>query len=817
MRRIVQPQTLVEVTQPMLETRPSTLALLHATTTVAASDKPAMRFHAEKPRSFRDSIALVDAADIRVLNPLLSRKISDLVNKTDDGIARDQVQVPISASESPRDDQLLDDPKDASIKWYIPKFRLASTGGRYVIELRPRVIDGGTTVGEGAVLAFKLERFPAAAIAGAARTAKEVATSITVRIEHRVLVDGIPGPIIKLDAEQVIPTPEGAEVLVSVASLAARDQLYAALSDPKYATKIVVVRMVQIAVPIATEKSSPGWSGLLQQVDKSMTKAAFVKASALKPIVRGVHPGVRLMRAGGPMHSAVRFQPSDGVTLGPQVDMRRALDFRLSQEMQNQLRLKQPPTPPNLYREVNRSLESRLGVEPTDSSVLAFNPALHAYVFAIGIASGLLAGGLMARDVMFPAAGTIPSPGSSDAPSKSFRYYQSSTHANVFYYFPDRFRLARASSAPCPLLARVRIIALEGKDDPVAVADFTVLPTVSSARLALAKASLKKFLPIGAADPDLQPISLDPASLRLELTVPGLETLDELREVPSALIDLECGASFQIQLTIAQLQRVFDALCGAEQRLLLGRVKASMNGAVVETIDVSIRVDDALGSVLQHSETSVEQGGAIQLDIRNVAESPVKIDGLQATLVVRQAPPAAGVAGVNGLDRSTPARLDVVDMPKPATLLAGTSWRAIARPTEALSADDRLIQVLLNADDLDIEPDRDALWASILDRRQPLGISRQIVVEAIGDAFGASVPNPVTDLLIRFRTSEQIRLSATASRGLVTLRVSVDDVALGRANELQYEYQVTTVRSSLPPSVSEWISGRDTTLFVTAT
>ncbi len=154
------------------------------------------------------TVPMVRAADLRVLNPALSLKISDLVSKTDDGIERSQVKLPISRSEHPRDDQWLDDPTDANVKWYIPRFRLAASGQQYSIELRSRVIDSGTTVGEGAELAFKLAKFPAAELGEGVNAGKEVPTSIAVRLEYRMLVNGQLGPVAKLDAEEVTPTPE---------------------------------------------------------------------------------------------------------------------------------------------------------------------------------------------------------------------------------------------------------------------------------------------------------------------------------------------------------------------------------------------------------------------------------------------------------------------------------------------------------------------------------------------------------------------------------------------------------------------------------
>ncbi len=743
------------------------------------------------------TVPMVRAADLRVLNPALSLKISDLVSKTDDGIERSQVKLPISRSEHPRDDQWLDDPTDANVKWYIPRFRLAASGQQYSIELRSRVIDSGTTVGEGAELAFKLAKFPAAELGEGVNAGKEVPTSIAVRLEYRMLVNGQLGPVAKLDAEEVTPTPEGADVRMTVASLAARDALYAALADPRFAARLVIVRQVEVAIPVASGATSTDWKGVLERVDRAVLFKDVVRAAGSPA------PGP----ADASLIDATRIR-STGIGAGRSSGLAgaasaRLVDLRLTADMKAALKSKRPPTQPSKYREVKRSLESRIGVEALDGSVLAFDPALHPYIFTIGAAPSASAGGLTARDEPYQ-----PTPAS---PRKSFRYYQSGTQANVFYYFPDRFRLGRASNDPRAPLARLRLVALEGQDDLAAIGEFTAIPTVDAERLVSARQALKKFLPPGAADVELMPISLEPSGLKLELKLPGSGPLDELRDVPSALIDLECGASFQVQLTIDQLQRVRDALCGAEQGLLSGRVKASLcaGGAVVETIDVALRVEDAVGDVLDTTESSIDNGAALKVELRGAIESPVNLDRLKAVLVVRSSDAAEG-------ERIISAKIDDLGSPRPGRLSKGQVWSVAIRPDVSLEAGESLVRAEFNESDLTVEPAPDAVWEAIFDRRPPLGVSREITIEAIGGAFDAAAPQPVTDLLVRFRSGEQIRLTAETPKGVVSQRVGVDDLVLGRANELEYEYQVTVVRGSSPPIVGEWIVGRDATLWVTA-
>ncbi|NJK53299.1 MAG: hypothetical protein HC936_11710 [Leptolyngbyaceae cyanobacterium SU_3_3] len=139
-------------------------------------------------------------------------------------------------------DEVLFDSPGQDKKFYLPRYRVAERNQQVQISL------AATPQGWG--LTIHLEKYPAAVIQEAARSAEEIAHSITVILQHRLVAGVASGGQKELIFQEVTAQPEGIRAVLQVPTIAERDLLYQVLTNPDYAAILTIRRSLKVGIPL---------------------------------------------------------------------------------------------------------------------------------------------------------------------------------------------------------------------------------------------------------------------------------------------------------------------------------------------------------------------------------------------------------------------------------------------------------------------------------------------------------------------------------------------------------------------------------------
>lgn len=112
------------------------------------------------------------------------------------------------------------------------------------------------TRGSGWSFTIVFEKFPAPELGAAARSAEELPHTPEFVLTHRILLDGSPAGTKERLFPEVASVEGGVRARLLLASLDERDLLYRALTEPAYATNLIVRRKARVAIRLLLADSA---------------------------------------------------------------------------------------------------------------------------------------------------------------------------------------------------------------------------------------------------------------------------------------------------------------------------------------------------------------------------------------------------------------------------------------------------------------------------------------------------------------------------------------------------------------------------------
>ena len=740
------------------------------------SDPQVVHLPALRPRS------PVPLGDIKYLNPTLAKRLTDIAAPRD-GVPREQVTLPVSPSTVIGDELPFEHPTGPE-RFYLPRYRLAEQ----VVSGRSQFRFALSAAGTGWELTAWLEAYPAAAVAEVARTAAPLPHEVGVAFQARIPIGGGGWANKEWEFQEVTAEPPGVRVVLRVETVGERDQLYAALTDPEADSRLLVRRKVTVAVPRATNgtpavvlragggsiplppvgsavsfdlQDTPGDDAtfaLLTPTSWRVTAAArgdVAYAGQLDPDLLSHDDLEQIVMAAG--RAAFEYDtrtdaPGNG---------RRVFVVRTRSAHRAMLAVTHQPdrvqtswvtyrTIPTfvmvewVYRVVTQAVECTVGPLP-----FSFPPALHGYAFAgITATSPGTAPGLIRRQV---------------GPNV---YFQDQASPDTFYYLPDAFKLGRRPEGAHPPTLSVTFEPGDGGQVGATV-EYVAVPVVEPQRLT---ADAPALTPPGGPLPRFAPLLVDPHNLRYRLALPGAAG-GPFHDRPDVGIDLRTGLYDRLTLSLAEFQQVFDAMLGGGAVLFQGQVSTDLGGAAGGTlpgIPFTGRLSDTAGDLLVVER---DLANPLRFVVRNVIESAVRITR-----------PTGSVEGADGARVHAPATGPAL----PLTLPPGVTASFDLTPPNGTTAP------LFDPGPIEVLPNRDALFAAVINPATPAEFRREVSVRVSPELFGTDLQS----ILVEFQRGADVEFQrgAPADR-LTTSCVVFADIAdlILRRSDGTYRYKLSTV------------------------
>lgn len=778
---------------------------------------------------------MTDNVLVRSARPLVGRHV--LSPKTSDhlggileqsaGKPRDELRFPVSPAPVPTDLLLYEQPDDPSKKFYIPRYSVAiqSVSGklRYRVLLTERESDWALTV--------HLVKAPAEALGTAAREATEFPHLVQVEFDYRLS----PGSSARKQLEFQEITRQEAELQVTLvtATLAERDEVFQALTDPGKEARLIVKRLVDVALPLGASEAAvavPVHTRRVLVANQPILPNRPIPAPPIRPIgpiAPKSLPQPQLAFVGKEDYTAGNmrwtryklsvtnwnsfaadfFQPSpDLPPCGANTNASRTWVDIHDGETGNRLygfcalsspaslnslwfarpQGQQPPATvyismvdrrANVTRNSNKVAttsseppvpifqETRLAVDnvvPPDP--FAFLPELHGYIFDQVTP---MPGGN--RDLVRTRLGWL---------DKFHTYLQDPARPHLFYYLPDSFKISRRPDVPFVPFMTVRVQSLAGSTENTdVVLDYVIAPDVDRKRLDAARSALVSQVPSSSPPLELQPFIT--SDVRFFVDRPT-RTGSMIEERSGASLVLQGALKDTLVMKLPDFQVLFDAMIRRTASLFLGRVEVEIPGWDTESIPFSARMDDLAGETFLYAAMA-HPGGELSVTLTNAIESPLRINGLAAT--------------VSRGGTEVPAAIAGLDLPI-ESLAPGEHLTATVTPSAPLDVAG-LATVEFDTSDVDVLPDPEAIWNAILDR-STLEYYDTITVKAIAVLFEPIAERPsdhILAILIEFEGGDTAELSAERLEDSARVDYPIDDVILRRSIDRSYRYWVTVIRA----------------------
>jgi hypothetical protein len=751
-----------------------------------------------------ESLFTARIKDVRLLRPDLA-DLNSKIHEPPADVPRDQITVPISLVEEVTDAVLFEAASDPGSKMYLPRYRLPVDNGRYRLSLEPS--------GQEWMLVIHLEKYPPPEIGPQARGAQPMDHAVTLILTHKLMMGGTSGGQKELVFQEVTAEGEGLRAVLRVGSLPERDRLYQALTDPTYGTTLNVRRALQVAIPAA--RVSVNWDHIgdandvvaMAAINNKLFAATrdnrlwwrdpvgedvnwdhigdandVVAMAAINnklfaatrdnrlwwrdPVDENVNDATIPIAAASAIDDRGGFHELGPPLLGPPFG-----ELDVSEDTE-------ADSPALLFREVTRVMDN-----PLDPNPFVFPPALHGYIFVGGISSTAGQGfRLLRRQV------------------GEHSYYQDPVRSELFYYLPDRFKVARRPQSPHLPMMQVQFTAPAADASPEAMqvsVHYAAMPWTDPERpVADAKVLRERFMPADASEAlVLEPLLVDSKSLRFVLGLPRDDpTVGPYRPRDGALVDLRSGIYDMLVLTMPHFQSVFDAMFSASAALFDGWVEIDLgegSNPRSEVIPFAARMNDLAGELFDYRQVPDEASGGVRATFRNTIESPVRINRLSAILRHND----SQVSGVLR-DFSAPAQLD-----------PGEEVTLVVAPAAPISGADPL-QATFDLGDVEVLADREKIWEAILDPTTS-EYRRMIQVKTPPEMFDAPADRPEEKILeidveLKRGTerSTTVTLTAQQPETKVGLPSPISDYILRRKDIGKYRYQVTVIRRN--EKVGEW-------------
>lgn len=685
----------------------------------------------------------LDIAVAKVLAPELGSAIAGI--KGHPGLPRASMTVPISPQGNVSDDLVFESPTNPAERFYLPRYRVATRStdrGEQFQLLLKREQDPGTR------LTVVVEPFQPTEVAAVAPDARPLVHELAA-----LLVFDIPGGAGMrrewLFADRRTLDAGALELSLTVATLADRGELFAALTMPEAHARLVVRRSLTVAIHTSGQ---PGFLIAGERLAATTRREGVLIAR--EPLVATTpREGVLTARV-------------EGITTTPTARVVRIDD--LARRVGRRERL-EPATEPQdvLYRATTRILDQTLTPSP-----FVFSPDLHGYIFG-DIRGGSGQGGMVLEQIPHG--------------DRHHSYYVQADRPEVAYYLPDAFKLSRTPERPrTPLMSVVFDSPAGAAEDTTAIVVFAASPWISPGRLEAAEAALRaRIAGAGGSAPatiDLQPLIADESRLSLRVSLPG--SAGSATELPDALIDLRAGLRAGFSLPLAQFQAMFDRLHGSDPELLHGVVDVVLDrpDRPSEQVPLVIRMDDLAGDVVDVACVPQPDGGGFACTFANAIESPLRLVALTARL---PQPGGALACRVEGLPPGT-------------EIAAGASTSGVIVP-DSPPTDPGALPVV-DREGMTVLPDGPAIWDAICEDTTS-HLSREITVKTPSVMFAppsdgsTAIIELVVDVVgLTGGLPQTVSLNADALQQTTTMAVPIADLVLRTEDTGEYRYRVTAVR-----------------------
>ncbi len=695
------------------------------------------------------------AQPVALANPRLAVNLAklrphviDVLGQGQAGDPRESVKVPISPVPEPSDTVLFEDPADASRKYYLPRYRLREQGGRYEIGIAAAP-DGTWRLSIG------LERFPAPELGAAVQGAAELEHTYAVFFRYGA---GPSNAIEKrVDFNEKADDPKGVTVSVGL-SLNERDNLLFALQTPAARPALVVRRAITVAAKLPAQETTTATPMLVAR------------------------PQVAALAAATPATLAVS-RPAATIAAQPQM-MRMARP--LADEALRDTRLVRAPVTPRPPQQTTRyaTLERALD-DVADPEPFVLDPRLHPYLY-----DGAAVGGGGAKVSEFRRIVLAHPQGAPDA--RFHAYLQDKGEPWVFYYLPDRFKLARRDVAPYLPQMVVRIAAPDGVLENAAVTvDYVVEPWIDPARLTAAARALKAEIPAATAqksEPELRPLQ---ARAALKMWVPGAGGA-ALADQKDVSIDLANGYLHSLTLPLEGFRQLYAAAYSRDATSLFsGQVLVETGLSNPEPVPVDIRFAQTQGEILSFGEQPSDAGDSIAVRMKNDIESTVRLTSLPVR--VRKG------------DQEVPAGIEGISFDVPIELVPGGEVSFTVRPSGDLSGEG-ILDAIFDTTPVEILPDPEKILPLISDTSVPAQYERQIEVMTMPELMGdAADPNAIILINVEFKGGGSIKLSREQAQGVAQVQLPLMDLLLGRDTQGKYGFRQQIIRRNGSQSVDpDW-------------
>lgn len=747
-----------------------------------------------------EPIVTIRPDQARWINPRLGREIAN-IREPNQGIRRDQVTVPISPSSEVTDTILFEDPKDATQKFYLPRYRLVERNQQIQMSLVANA--------QQWQLVIHLEQYPAAALPIAVRDARVIDHTVSVILEHRLVAGDAKGG----QKEWVFPqitTEAGA--LLAVLPIATRDErdlLYQVLTEAAYGANLIIRRSINVALPTASDRFTidlpalhsdaneptiePGKNFkqltiVYPQPDSVGFEIEFQSTSTLNhfflyfsttgetgaeiavrcyanafEVAAATQPGLhnRVVYRGVPVISGNRYAllipwsqvfgelEQAGLWLFAMEGRDRLPDQ--GEILFSRAMMKQAP----LYRQATRVLDD------TPRTPFVFPAALYSYIFQ----------------------------GMTGTPNRDFNpvlhqvngqsYYQDPVQKYLFYYLPDSFKLVRRPESPHYPMVSVRFNPIENTEDVRATIEYWAYPYVNAARLETASADLNKPhitgpLPAGVNGIVFQPLVA--SKPRLFLGLPDAEGALTNQERPDVLVELRTGFRDSRTLSLKDFQVIYDALFSGDTQLFQGQVQVDFPGVRTEVIQFIARMNDMVGDYFDYTQEIDAASGTVRVTLKNAIESPVQISRLNVKVMRESAPVPCTIAGL-----STPLPVTL----KPAE---GLSFTVVPAVPVALT---NPVNLVFDLTGTQVLTDRESVFHSILRGQTTAVYKRPIVIKTDRAVFGDRIR--VISIDLKQGDSVDFTRDDAQLEAKQYVFAPIKDLIVGNADGGAYEYRVTLI------------------------
>jgi hypothetical protein len=570
-----------------MATRVQTPVLVSTSPAPAASATTMTVMSAPAPATFHAALA-PQVRNVAAIDPAIASRIVLMPGRLSLGVPRDQLTVPVATSADVTDTSVFEDAHDASKKLFVMSYRVGeestTRGTQFAVHM--------TAKDSAWELSLALDAQAPDAIVQANPGAAPIAQEVALLLRYRQRVNGQPSAIAETTFTATVTTDGGLRGTLSIPSLAKRDEIYHALTDPELDCVVIVRRVIQIAVPVPPVATAP-------------------PPPAPPPTPRPAAGGGRTL-------------PIGTVVMHPAVFSRAVLATTVATTATTQ-----PSAPQTLYRSISRALDLNLP--------FTFDPALNRSIFeGIGAAVPGASQGLLRKQIAWKG--------------QPYVFYQDDGARNLFYYVPDTFKIARRPGAPHEPMFSVRFESADGSKERVSAScTYCAVPVINRERLVAALPALKALVPddvlTSAGGIELEPLLPDPSSIVLKLAYPGSTTTDgPFAARPQATVDLRAGIVDALVLTLDQFRAVYEALFSTGQLLFSGVVAFDMGGTG-EQIPFQLRMHDTAEPFA--SWTQRVDGTNLVLTVTNEIESPLRVRSLDGVIVQGSDMTAQPIAAVS--------------------------------------------------------------------------------------------------------------------------------------------------------------------------